>query len=152
MRPCRRLTPGAVSRCSRDGARRAVVRVVPGDRGGRQGYGAAEVEDAPVGGRVAGHLAVVQGDGPADNGDRAGHGHAVGHAAPSLPALLLFTWLLLSVKMAEPTAPEALGVDDPAPEVTRSVPAVVLPFTSDLLRVIVPWFTISASLVQVVVL
>ena len=56
-----------------------------------------------------------------------------------------------AVRMAEPTAPEALGVDDPAPEVTRSVPAVVLPFTSDLLRVIVPWFTISAPLVQVVV-
>src|SRR5215831_13876979 len=82
-----------------------------------------------------------------------GRGTPLAMPPPLPPARLLFTMLLLRVKMAEPTAPGgpwALMI--PPPEATRPVPAAVLPFTSDLLSVIVPWFTIPAPPVKLVVL
>src|ERR1700722_5427487 len=72
---------------------------------------------------------------------------------PSPPARLLFTWLLLIVRIPVFTAPGppwALMI--PPPEANGPLPAAVLPFTSDLLRVIDPWFTMPAPLVWLAVL
>src|SRR5262245_32900514 len=51
---------------------------------------------------------------------------------------------------AAPGGPCALMM--PPPEAKRPLPAAVLPFTSDLFSVIVPWFTIPAPLVWLAVL
>src|SRR5215468_3811071 len=71
---------------------------------------------------------------------------------PLPPAVLLFTWLLLMVRVVGtvPGGPWALTI--PPPEATGPRPAAVLPFTSDLFRVIVPWFTMPAPLVKLAVL
>ena len=71
---------------------------------------------------------------------------------PSPPARLLFTVLLLMVRVvgAVPGGPWALMI--PPPEATTPLPTAVLPLTSDLFRVIVPWFTIPAPLVWLAVL
>ena len=63
---------------------------------------------------------------------------------PSPPARLPFTSLLLRLRVvgADPGGPWALMI--PPPEANRPLPAAVLPFTWDLFRVIVPWFTIPA--------
>src|SRR6266516_1038006 len=60
--------------------------------------------------------------------------------------------LLLRVRTVptEPGGPWALMM--PPPEANRPVPAAVLPFTSDLFSVIVPWFTMPAPLVWLAVL
>src|SRR5712675_410491 len=65
---------------------------------------------------------------------------------------LLFTRLLLMVRVVDtdPGGPWALMI--PPPEATTPLPAAVLPFTSDLFRVIVPWLTIPAPLVWLAVL
>src|SRR5689334_9372583 len=52
---------------------------------------------------------------------------------------------------ASVTVPPKLKMPPP-PEATRPLPAAVLPFTSDLLRVIDPWLTMPAPLVWVAVL
>src|SRR5262249_49938831 len=49
-----------------------------------------------------------------------------------------------------PGGPWALMI--PPPEAMTPLPAAVLPFTSDLLRVIVPWFTMPPPLVRLAVL
>src|SRR5215831_9232082 len=71
---------------------------------------------------------------------------------PLPPARLLLTWLLLMVSVVgtDPGGPWALTI--PPPEATGPLPAAVLPFTSDLFRVIVPWFTMPAPLVWLAVL
>ena len=75
--------PRRLAGAAGDGARRlAVVRVVAGDRRRGQGDGSVVVEDASaVGGGVAGHLAVIQGQLAAGQGHRAGQRYAVGDAA-----------------------------------------------------------------------
>ena len=71
---------------------------------------------------------------------------------PKPPARLLLTVLLLRVKDvgSDPGSPWALTI--PPPDARTPLPAAVLPFTSDLFSVIVPWFTIPAPLVTLEVL
>src|SRR5690242_4157099 len=91
--------------------------------------------------------------GPPTMGIGPGRGTPLAMPPPTPPARLLFTMVLLRVKMADPAAPGGpWALIMPPPEASRPVPAAVLPFTSDLLSVIVPWFTIPAPPVKLVVL
>src|SRR6476661_2364503 len=71
---------------------------------------------------------------------------------PLPPAVLLFTWLLLMVRVVGTVSGGPWALTIPPPEATGPLPAAVLPFTSDLFRVIVPWFTIPPPLVWLAVL
>src|SRR5437763_1129308 len=89
---------------------------------------------------------------PPTRGIGPGNGTPLAIPPPSPPALLLFTRLLLSVKVTVPAPGGPWALRMPPPEASRPVPAAVLPFTSELFRLMVPWLTIPAPLVWLAVL
>ena len=96
---------------------------------------------------------MIQRNGTADQGHRTPKRDAVGDTTAVATRPVVVDLAVVEGEdalFAEPGGPSALKI--PPPEANRPLPAAVLPFTSDLLRAIVPWLTMPAPLVWVAVL